>query len=62
MIKTPDKYRGKWIAWNHTHSKVIASGDTMHEVKEKAQKKAERFWLDKVPSAKEFFGGAAGMR
>ena len=62
VIKTPAKYQGKWVAWNHDHSAVIASGNTLSEAKMKAMKKAEHFWLDKIPSEKDFFAGAATMR
>lgn len=61
IITTPEKYAGHWIAWNRTHTKILASGKTMKEVEKKASKKADRFWLDKVPAAEQYYGGAATL-
>lgn len=62
-VKTPVKYQGQWVAWNYEHTKVVASGESPLEVKEKAIKKGEpRPWLDKVPAENEYYGGAAALQ
>ena len=57
----PKKYAGKWIAWNHNHTRIIASARTFGEARSAAQTKGETDpLLDKVPSADvRFVGGAA---
>lgn len=63
VITTPQEYSGKWIAWNYNHTKVVASGESPLEVKEKAIKEGEsRPWLDKVPAEDEYYGGAAALQ
>jgi uncharacterized protein YegJ (DUF2314 family) len=57
VIETPSQYQGQWIAWNENRTDVIAHGKTMGEVKKKAKLKAEHFWLDKIPSNKNYFNG-----
>jgi hypothetical protein len=48
----PIEYAGKWIAWNHAISRIIASGSSPAEVLEAAQKAGESNpVLDKVPPA-----------
>lgn len=60
MIVVPRRYAGKWIAWSHDHSKIVASADNPTEVRIKAQKAGEpRPWLDRTPDADVRFGGAA---
>lgn len=56
----PIEYAGQWIAWNEDHTKIIASAKGLREAHEKALRTGEEhFWMDKVPSSKDFFGGAA---
>ena len=56
----PIEYAGQWIAWNEGHTKIIASDDRLPEAHKKALATGEEhFWMDKVPSSKDFFGGAA---
>lgn len=59
VVETPAEYEGQWIAWNEDHTKVLAHGATMSEVKKKAKLQATHFWLDKIPSDTEFFNGIA---
>lgn len=37
----PIEYAGKWIAWDHTMTKIVASGRTPAEVLEAAKKAGE---------------------
>lgn len=56
----PLKYAGMWIAWSYDHSKIVASGKTLMEAKQKAHKAGEaRPWLDRTPDPDVRFGGAA---
>lgn len=60
MVVVPRRYAGKWIAWSHDHSRIVASGDTVVEARQKALNQGEvRAWLDKVPEYDVRFGGAA---
>ena len=60
MIDVPAKFQGKWIAWDSSHAKVLASGDSLVRVREEAVKKGEpKPWLYKVPDSDEFYGGGA---
>ena len=46
----PKKYAGKWIAWDHSMTRIVASGTTTDEVLEAAKKAGETDpILDKVP-------------
>lgn len=57
----PIEYAGQWIAWDHDHSRIIASGRTFAEARRAAIQKGEPDPLmDKVPSATvRFIGGAS---
>lgn len=56
----PLEFAGKWIAWNEDHTKIIASAKGLPEAHRKALVTGEKhFWMSKVPSSKDFFGGAA---
>jgi len=57
----PKKYAGKWVAWNHEHTHIIASARTFAAARSAARTKGESDpLLDKVPSADvRFVGGAA---
>lgn len=56
----PLEFAGQWIAWNEDHTKIIASAKHLPEAHQKALKTGEKhFWMSKVPSSKDFFGGAA---
>lgn len=59
MIQVPREYCGKWIAWNHERTKIVASGRTYRETREAAEKAGEpRPILTKAPeAAKRFVGG-----
>lgn len=59
--RVPSEYAGKWIAWDHAHTRIIASGRTFRQARRKALQAGENDPLmDKVPSATErFVGGAA---
>jgi hypothetical protein len=37
----PKEYAGKWIAWDHARTRIIASGTTPREVLEAAKKAGE---------------------
>ncbi len=62
IINTPARFSGKWIAWDAKHTTVIASGNTMKETKEKAKKKTDKYWLDKIPSEEGFFIGESALQ
>ncbi|MEX0613520.1 MAG: DUF5678 domain-containing protein [Pirellulales bacterium] len=48
----PIEYAGKWIAWDHAMSRIVASADSLVEVLEAAKKVGENDpVLDKVPPA-----------
>lgn len=60
VINIPAKFRGKWIAWDANHTTVVASGESLSEVRKKAIKKGEpKPWMYKVPEENEFYGGGA---
>lgn len=61
-VNTPAEFSGMWIAWDENHVNVIASGNTMKATKEKAQKKTDKYWLDKVPSKEGFFVGESALQ
>ena len=48
----PLEYAGKWIAWNHEHTRIIASGGTVEDVVKAAAAAGETDPIfDKVPRA-----------
>jgi hypothetical protein len=48
----PIEYAGKWIAWDHAMTRIIASADSLDEVLEPAKQVGEHDpILDKVPPA-----------
>ena len=48
----PREYAGKWIAWDHGMQRIVASGNSLREVLESAEKAGESDpVLDKVPPA-----------
>lgn len=55
----PRKYAGQWIAWDHEHSRIIASSTTYAEARNAALAAGENDpLLDKVPRADvRFVGG-----
>jgi hypothetical protein len=55
----PKEYAGKWIAWDHSRSKIIASGKSLAEAKTAAEALGEKQpILGKVPPANvRFIGG-----
>lgn len=56
----PIEYAGKWIAWSADQKKIVSSGETIQEDRNKAFQKGEQTpWLDKVPHRKIRFGGSA---
>ena len=56
----PKHYAGQWIAWNRRHTKIIASGRTFAETRERAIAAGESDpWLAKVPKTDvRFVGGS----
>ena len=51
-------YCGKWIAWNHDRTKIVASGRTYAEVRKAAEATGElRAYLTKAPQAETRFVG-----
>ena len=56
----PLEYAGKWIAWDHDRTKIIASGRSFAETDDAARATGESDpFLEKVPDAKvRFIGGA----
>jgi hypothetical protein len=55
----PREYSGKWIAWDHSQTKIVASGQTFGEARQRALDAGEPDpILAKVPnSAVRFVGG-----
>lgn len=54
----PIEYCGKWIAWNHDRTKIVASGETLFEARDVAKKAGEsRPYLTKAPHATIRFAG-----
>lgn len=59
QITVPREYAGKWIAWTHDLTKIIASGDSFPEVLESAKRHGEADpIIDKVPRADVHLIGA----
>ena len=55
----PIEYAGKWIAWNHSITQIVASGTSPAEVIEAARKAGEpNPILDRVPRADVHLIGA----
>jgi hypothetical protein len=55
----PREYAGKWIAWDHEMTRIVASGKSIDEVLEAAAKAGEPDpVLDKVPPADVHLIGA----
>lgn len=55
----PSEYAGRWIAWNHERSKIIADGTTLVEARAAAKLTGElRPFLTKAPDPHvRFVGG-----
>lgn len=55
----PLEYCGKWIAWSHDRTKIVASGRTYGETRKAAEAVGEpRAYLTKAPeAATRFVGG-----
>jgi hypothetical protein len=54
----PLEYAGKWIAWNHERTRIIASGRTVEEVVKAAADAGETDpMFDKAPKANVRFVG-----
>ncbi len=58
--RVPIEYCGKWIAWDHERTRIVASGDSLAEAKESARQVGEtKPILAKAPNAHvRFVGGA----
>jgi hypothetical protein len=55
----PIEYAGKWIAWDHGVTRIIASGESLSEVVQAAEQAGEIDpVLDKVPRADVHLIGA----
>jgi hypothetical protein len=55
----PIEYAGKWIAWDHDLTRIVASGDSLAEVLASAETVGELDpVLDKVPPADVHLVGA----
>jgi hypothetical protein len=51
-LTVPREYAGRWIAWNHEFTKIIASGESLAEVMQAAERCGELDpVIDKVPRA-----------
>ncbi|MDZ4659587.1 MAG: DUF5678 domain-containing protein [Bythopirellula sp.] len=37
----PREYAGRWIAWNHEQTKIVASGRTLDEARQAAESAGE---------------------
>ena len=54
----PLEYCGKWIAWSHDRTKIVASGHTYGETRKAAETVGEpRAYLTKAPAAATRFVG-----
>lgn len=55
----PKRYAGRWIAWDHEQTRIVASGTTLAEARRKAREAGESDpLLAKVPRADVRFVGA----
>jgi hypothetical protein len=56
----PREYGGKWIAWNHEGTRILAAADDLHTAEAQAQKTGEdRPRLERVPRSEvRIVGGA----
>ena len=58
-LTVPIEYAGKWIAWDHAMTRIIASANSLTEVMGAAKKAGESDpVLDKVPPANVHLIGA----
>ncbi len=59
-LRVPLEYCGKWIAWDHERTRIVASGDSLAEAKESARQVGEtKPIIAKAPNAHvRFVGGA----
>ena len=59
QLSVPREYAGKWIAWDHAMTRIIASGESLTEVMQAAEQVGEFDpVLDKVPRADVHLIGA----
>jgi hypothetical protein len=59
-VVIPQEYAGLWIAWDSKETKIIASGRTLEEARQAAQRAGEQEpVLEKVPRADVRFVGSA---
>jgi hypothetical protein len=57
----PIEYAGKWVAWDHDETRIVASGQTFAEAVEAAERAGEKDpVMHKVPKANVHFVG--GLR
>jgi hypothetical protein len=55
----PVEYAGKWIAWDHEQTKIVASGRTLAEAMEAAKLAGEKDpVMHKIPKGKICYLGA----
>lgn len=54
----PKHYAGKWIAWSHDLTRIVASGETYGEARQAADDAGEpKAYLTKAPEAETRFVG-----
>jgi hypothetical protein len=59
QLSVPREFAGKWIAWDHAMTRIIASGESLSEVMQAAEQVGENDpVLDKVPRADAHLIGA----
>jgi hypothetical protein len=59
QLSVPREYAGKWIAWDHAMTRIIASGESLSEVMQAAERVGEIDpVVDKVPRADVHLIGA----
>ena len=59
-VVIPQQYAGLWIAWDSLETMIIASGRTLEEARQAAQRAGEPApVLEKVPRADVRFVGSA---
>lgn len=49
LSKKLKAYENKWVALSLDHKKILGAGNTLKEVKTKAEKKSKKFLFIKLP-------------
>ena len=59
-IRVPREYAGRWIAWNHERTKIVASGRSYQEARNAANALGEpQAYMTKAPDPRARFVGVS---